>query len=121
MRRELRPEAGFAGREAGSARPVNGAEEGRSWGKHRFPALLEEDLESRIRRAAALEERDREVEIDVAVERQDERRLAVVAGGDQLLDAPRRDLVALAFPPGRCCWSLNCHRIGENAGHVWRP
>ena len=55
---------------------------------------LEKDLQRGIRRAAALEERDREVEVDVAVERKHERRLAVVPRGDEALDAPRNDLVA---------------------------
>ncbi len=58
---------------------------------------LEQDLERRVRRAAALEERDGEVQVDVAVEREDERGLAVVAGLEQALDPPGRHGVALAL------------------------
>ena len=43
-------------------------------------ASLEENLQGRVRRAAALEERDGRVQVDLGVEREDDRRLGVVAG-----------------------------------------
>ena len=82
---------------------------------------LEEDLQRGVGRAAALEERDGEVQVDVAVEREHERGLGVVPRPEQPLDAPRGHAVALAFGPGGSDRGLNCHRTGENARHVWRP
>ena len=48
-----------------------------------------------------LEQRDGEVQVDVLVEGEDECGLAVVARGDEPLDPPRRDGVALVLASGR--------------------
>ena len=55
---------------------------------------LQEDLEREIDRAAALQEIDGLVQVDVVARREDERALRVVAGASELLVAPVLDPIA---------------------------
>ena len=50
--------------------------------------VLQEDLKCEIDRAAALQEIDRVVQVDVVARSEDERALRVVAGAGELLVAP---------------------------------
>jgi hypothetical protein len=50
--------------------------------------VLQENLECEIDRAAALQEIDRVVQVDVVARSEDERALSVVAGAGELLVAP---------------------------------
>ena len=50
--------------------------------------VLQENLESEVDRATALQEIDRVVQVDVVARRQDERALGVVAGASELLVTP---------------------------------
>jgi hypothetical protein len=59
--------------------------------------VLQEDLKSEIDRAAALEELDRLVEVDVAARRQDNRTLAVVSGPLERIVPPVLDSVDLGL------------------------
>ncbi len=81
---------------------------------------LEQDLERQVGRAAPLEQRDRAVEVDVPVERDHDRRLGVVAGRLEALDAPGGDPFPLPLAAGGSDWCLDCHVAVENVRHVWR-
>ena len=61
------------------------------------------------------------MQVDVAVEREDERGLGVVAGLEEALDPPGRHGVALSLGAGGGDWGPDRHLEKENAGHVWRP
>src|SRR5215210_4265868 len=66
-----------------------------TWSRYARSRPLEQDLERELWRAAALEQPDRQVQIDVVARRQPSRSAVAVAGALQLFGPPELDLELL--------------------------